>query len=53
LKITKLPIMSIFTIAVVAGASSSAFEHYYRKMAIDGQLNMPFFNNLFGMKEDN
>ena len=45
--------MRVFTIAVVAGTSSSVFEHYYRKMTIDGQFKIPFFNNLFGTKEDN
>ena len=52
MKITKLPIMRVFTIAVVAGASSSAFEHYYRKMTRDGQFEIPFFNNLFGKGEN-
>ena len=49
--IQNLSLMRVISISVVVGAASSAFEHYYRKMARDGQFERPFLNNLFGMEE--
>jgi hypothetical protein len=49
--VQKLSPMRVITIAVVAGAASSAFEHYYRKMARDGQFEISFLNKMFGMEE--
>tara|TARA_Y100001934_G_C11684847_1_gene465085 strand:+ start:7 stop:168 length:162 start_codon:yes stop_codon:yes gene_type:complete len=51
MKIQNLSPMRVITLAVVAGAASSAFEHYYRKMAKDGQFQISFLNDLFGIKE--
>mgnify|MGYP004412094639 CR=1 FL=1 len=49
--IQNLTLMRVISTAIVAGAASSAFEHYYRKLARDGQFESQFLNNLFGMEE--
>tara|TARA_Y100001934_G_C12164111_1_gene683399 strand:- start:842 stop:1003 length:162 start_codon:yes stop_codon:yes gene_type:complete len=51
MKIQNLSPMRVITLALVAGAASTAFEHYYRKMATDGRFEVPFLNNLFGIGE--
>jgi len=49
--VQKLSPMRVITIAVVAGAASSAFEHYYRKMSGNGRFGVSFLNDLFGIEE--
>ena len=47
MKITKLFPVRTMMIAVTVGATTSAFEHYYRKTTGEDLLGHPFIERIF------
>lgn len=47
MRITKLLPIRMMMIAVTVGATTSAFEHYYRKTTGGDLLSSPFFERVF------